>query len=85
MKPKAVELDGMDCALMQWQVFWHAMEKVTGGIDDDIQARCNGLVGEPGGMYEIARILEVDPALVLLAEGLTEGLARFFFDLIDTD
>ena len=85
MEPQTVKLDGFDCALMQWEVFWHTMEKLVGPIDEDVAARCNHLVAEPGGMYEIAQILEVDPALVLLANGLTEGMARFFFDLIATD
>lgn len=82
---ETVKLDDVDCAVMQWEVFWRTMEKLTGPLDNDIVNRCCNLVEEPGGMYEIARIREVDPALVILADALCEGMAEFAVALVDTD
>lgn len=82
MEPKILELDLVDCAVMQWTAFWHTLETLAGPIDADIMEKLSDLATEPGGMYEIGRILEVDSALVLLAHGLSEGIAQFFSDQI---
>ena len=82
-EPVNLKLDTTDLGLVQWSMFSRALEKLAGPIDDDIMDRVASLVGQPGGEYEIARLLEVDPALVLLAAGLTEGLAMALFDLLE--
>lgn len=73
-EPVNLKLDAVDCGLIEWWMFHHALERLAGPIDDDVMDRVTALYCEPGGCYEIGQLLEVDPALVLLAYGLSEGL-----------
>ncbi len=57
-------------------VFFGALRELVGPIDDDIAEAVAELMFVPGGSDEIAARLEVDPALVRLARGLTRSLVR---------